>query len=277
MVEEDKVPQRLTQAYRELGAEEPPRAPRRGDPSPRRGSRRAPGRSAGGAAVARGGAGAVGHRDAAHAVRAARPGGPGAGGRQTVGADGQSPPLQRRRSLPAETEVRSSLCPARPPANGPRAREGGNQAGGNQADEPRALPISSASWQEPRPLRRRRSGTSRASGPRRCSGRFLPAPTRCAAWSPRGWQHGAGQTEERTARDSQARVARAPGRRRAGAGEAGRGGRQASGRTPERELERIAQLRRDEARYERTGRSRIRKRRPDYRIPEAMLERVERR
>jgi hypothetical protein len=48
--------------------------------------------------------------------------------------------------------------------------------------------------------------------------------------------------------------------------------------TPERELERIAQLRRD-GKHDEADKAlaEFRKRHPDYTIPEAMLERVERR
>ena len=87
------------------------------------------------------------------------------------------------------------------------------------------------------------------------------------------------QAEERTARDAEA-AARAP---QAGPVQAlAKRGELAAAKSalesPERELERIAQLRR-EGRHEEADKAlaEFRKRHPDFRIPEATLERVERR
>jgi len=87
------------------------------------------------------------------------------------------------------------------------------------------------------------------------------------------------QMEERTARDAEA-AARAPqvGPVQALAKRGELGAAKAALDVPERELERIAQLRR-EGRHEEADKAlaEFRKRHPDYRIPDAMRERVERR
>jgi hypothetical protein len=89
------------------------------------------------------------------------------------------------------------------------------------------------------------------------------------------------QAEERTARDAEA-ASRAPQvgpvQALAKRAEGGAAKSAALAESPERELERIAQLRRD-GRHEEADKAlaEFRKRHPDYRISEPMLERVERR
>lgn len=274
MTEEDKVPQRLSEAYRELGAPSPPEA--------------------------------LDEAILAAARRAARP------WTQrwavplslaavlvlsvtvTLRMQVEQPGVEQVAQQAKETAPASPVPPAaqaearlklkvdeqmKPSAAAPSRDRPAKTAKAEPPSEP--LP-------EPKPFAdQRRNQVAVAPAPA-----ARPAPTAPAAPAPavssradmRSAESGvtggaARQMEERTARDAEA-AARAP---QVGAVQAlGKRSELAAAKTaldaPERELERIAQLRR-EARHEEADKAlaEFRKRHPDYRIPEAMLERVERR
>jgi hypothetical protein len=269
MTEDDKVPPRVTQAYRELGAPSPPDAL---DEAILAAARRPPRPWTQRWAVPLSLAAVVvlsvtvtlrmqyeqpGIEDAAQPAK------------QTAPATSAPPAAEAQLKPKVEEQTKpDAVAPARERA-----------AKTARAERPGEPP------REPKPFAdQRRDQAAAAPSPAARPAPAAPAPAVSSRADMRSAESGtsggaARQMEERTARDAEA-AARAP---QVGAVQAlGKRSELAAAKgaleAPEPELERIAQLRR-EGRHEEADKAlaEFRKRHPDYRIPQATLERVERR
>ncbi len=268
MTEEDKVPQRLTQAYRELGAEEPPRALDEAIlAAARKPTRPWTQRWAVPLSLA---AVLVLSVTVTLRMQHEQPGveAPTQMAKQTAPASPAPPAAEAERKLKVEDPLKQgAVAPA-------RERSARTSAARNEVRE------------EPNPFadqRRDQVAATPAAPPAPAAEPVLSSRAdslRSAESSVTGGA--ARQMEERTARDAES-VSRAPQAGPAPApalakrAELGAAAKPAA-ESPERELERIAQLRRD-GRHEEADQAlaEFRKRYPEFRIPEAMRERVERR
>jgi hypothetical protein len=281
MTEEDKVPQRLTQAYRELGAPNPPEAL---DEAILAASRRPP-------------AFAVGSWTRRWAVPLSLAAVLVLSVTVTLRMQYEQPGIEAPTQV-ARPQVANRAAPASP---APPAAEAQLRLKVEEEIKPGAVapsrerPAKTAKAErpsererqpEPKPFADQRRDQVAAAAPAPAA---PPAPAAAPALSSRADSlrsaessvtgGAARQMEERTARDVEA-AARAPqaGPVQALAKRGELANLKAALDVPERELERIAQLRR-EGRHEEADKALadFRKRHPDYRIPDAMRERVERR